>query len=286
MDKVAIVTESVACLPKDLAKKYGVLVVPLPVIIGGQVYYDGVDITPGEVYELQRKRKVLPTTSAASPSEIIQVYRTASEKANAILHLSLSSKFSMTFDSARQAKEMAKEAIPGVEIEVLDTRTAAGAQGFLVLAAAQVAASGGSLTQAIQAVEQLAPKVHIFITVDTLHFLAKGGRVPKAAAWAGSLLSIKPILQVAEGEALPFERIRTKPKAIKRLLEIMEKRAGQKGVHVNLMHAGVPEEAEELKKQLLARFDCAELYVTEFTPVMGVHTGPGLVGLAFYSEES
>ncbi|PIU57470.1 MAG: hypothetical protein COS88_00995, partial [Chloroflexi bacterium CG07_land_8_20_14_0_80_51_10] len=91
MDKVAIVTESVACLPKDLAKKYGVLVVPLPVIIGGQVYYDGVDITPGEVYELQRKRKVLPTTSAASPSEIIQVYRTASEKANAILHLSLSS---------------------------------------------------------------------------------------------------------------------------------------------------------------------------------------------------
>ena len=286
MDKVAIVTESVACLPKDLAKKYGVLVVPLPVIIGGQVYYDGVDITPGEVYELQRKRKVLPTTSAASPSEIIQVYRTASEKANAILHLSLSSKLSMAFDSARQAKEMAKEAIPGVEIEVLDTRTAAGAQGFLVLAAAQVAASGGSLTQAIQAVEQLAPKVHIFITVDTLHFLAKGGRVPKAAAWAGSLLSIKPILQVAEGEALPFERIRTKPKAIKRLLEIMEKRAGQKGVHVNLMHAGVPEEAEELKKQLLARFDCAELYVTEFTPVMGVHTGPGLVGLAFYSEES
>ena len=286
MDKVAIVTESVACLPKDLAKKYGILVVPLPVIIGGQVYHDGVDITPGEVYELQRKRKVLPTTSAASPGEIIEVYRKASKKANAILHLSLSSKLSMEFDSARQAKEMAKEAIPGVEIEVLDTRTAAGAQGFLALAAAQVAASGGSLAQAIQAVEQLAPKVHLFVTVDTLHFLAKGGRVPKAAAWAGSLLSIKPILQVAEGEALPFERIRTKPKAIKRLLEIMEKRAGQKRVHVNLMHAGVPEEAEELKKQLLARFDCAELYVTEFTPVMGVHTGPGLVGLAFYSEES
>ena len=286
MQKLAIVTDSTACLPQELVEKYDVLVVPLSLIIEGQVYQDGVDMTPSEVYELQRKRKVLPTTSAASPGEIIEVYRKASKKANAILHLSLSSKLSMEFDSARQAKEMAKEAIPGVEIEVLDTRTAAGAQGFLALAAAQVAASGGSLTQAIQAVEQLAPKVHLFVTVDTLHFLAKGGRVPKAAAWAGSLLSIKPILQVAEGEALPFERIRTKPKAIKRLLEIMEKRAGQKRVHVNLMHAGVPEEAEELKKQLLARFDCAELYITEFTPVMGVHTGPGLVGLAFYSEES
>jgi DegV family protein with EDD domain len=126
----------------------------------------------------------------------------------------------------------------------------------------------------------------LFVTVDTLHFLAKGGRVPKAAAWAGSLLSIKPILQVTEGEAIPVERIRTKPKAVKRLLELMEERAGRKQLHVNLMHTGVPEEAEELKEQVLARFDCAELYVTEFTPVMGVHTGPGLVGLAFYSEDN
>ncbi len=120
--------------------------------------------------------------------------------------------------------------------------------------------------------------------MDTLHFLAKGGRVPKAADWASSLLSIKPIIQLTDGEAIPLEKIRTKPKAAKRLIELMEERAGKKQMHVNIMHAGVPEEAEDLKKQVLDRFECVELYITEFTPVMGVHTGPGLIGLAFYTS--
>lgn len=284
MGRVAVVTDSVACLPHELAEQYGILVVPLLVVVGDRVYQEGVDITPGEVYELQRRSAILPTTSAPSPGEILESYRKVSDKADAILHLTLSPKLSMAFDSAMQAKEMAKGELPGVVVEVFDTRTAAGAQGFLVMAAAKVAASGGDIPQIIEAVKQLAPKVHLFVTIDNLFFLAKGGRVPKVAAWASSVLSIKPIIELIEGEALVHARVRTKPRAVGRMLDLMEEKSGQKQIHVNLMHAGVPEEAEELKKQISDRFDCTELYISEFSPVMGAHTGPGLLGLAFYSD--
>jgi len=285
MGKVTIITDSSSCLPKELIEKYGVFVVPMRLIIEGQVYRDGVDITPGEVYNLQRSSRILPTTSAPSPGEFLEAYRAASEKSDTLLSIAISHKLSMVFEAAIQAKEMARETIPGVEIEVFDAQTAAGAHGLLVLAAARVIDSGGNLAEAVREIERLLPRLNIVVTLDTLYFLAKGGRVPKAAAWASSLLSIKPILQITDGEAIPLERIRTKPKAIKRLLEIMEERAGKRRMHVNIMHAGVLEEAEVLKQQVLDRFECAELYVTEFTPVMGVHTGPGLIGLAFYSEE-
>ncbi|MFA4835436.1 MAG: DegV family protein [Dehalococcoidia bacterium] len=282
---MTIITDSSSCLPKELIEKYGVFVVPMRLIIEGQVYRDGVDITPGEVYNLQRSSRILPTTSAPSPGEFLEAYRAASEKSDTLLSIAISHKLSMVFEAAIQAKEMARETIPGVEIEVFDAQTAAGAHGLLVLAAARVIDSGGNLAEAVREIERLLPRLNIVVTLDTLYFLAKGGRVPKAAAWASSLLSIKPILQITDGEAIPLERIRTKPKAIKRLLEIMEERAGKRRMHVNIMHAGVLEEAEVLKQQVLDRFECAELYVTEFTPVMGVHTGPGLIGLAFYSEE-
>ena len=285
MRKVSIITDSSACLPQEQITKYDISVVPLRLIIDGHVYRDGVDITPGEIYNLQRSSKILPTTSAPSPGEFLETYRTASEKSDAILSIAISHKLSMSFDSALQAKEIAREKLPKVKIEVLDARTAAGAHGFLVMAATRIIAAGGGLAEAIQEVERLFSKINLVVTVDTLYFLAKGGRVPRAAAWATSFLSIKPILEVAGGEAVLLERIRTKPRAVARLMEIMEERAGRKQLHVNLMHAGVPEEAEEFKNKVLARFDCAELYVTEFTPVMGVHTGPGLIGLAFYSEE-
>lgn len=284
MGKVAIITDSSACLPQEMVEKYGILVVPMRLIIQGQVYRDGVDITPGKVYNLQRSSRVLPTTSAPSPGEFLEAYCTAGKRSDAILSIAISHKLSMVFEAAVQAKEMAKDAMPGVEIEVIDAQTAAGAQGLLVLAAARVAASGGGLPEVMREIERISPRINIFAAVDTLYFLAKGGRVPKAAAWASSLLSIKPILQVADGEGAPLEKIRTRSKAINRMVEIMEERAGRQRMHINIMHADALEEAEKLKKQVLARFECVELCITEFTPVMGVHTGPGLVGLAFYSE--
>lgn len=284
MKKVAVITDSASCLPGELIHQYGVMVVPLRLIIEGKVYRDGVDITPDEVYSLQRANRILPTTSAPSPGEFLEVYRAASADADALLSISISHKFSMVFSAASQARDMAREALPGVRIEVLDARTAAGAQGFLVLAAARAVAAGSDVVQAIEEIERLRPRVNMVATVDTLHFLARGGRMPQAAAWAGSMLSIKPIIHVTD-EAVPLEKIRTKPRATRRLIEIMEERSGRKGLHVNIMHAGVPDEAENLKRQILDWFECREIFVTEFPPVIGVHTGPGTIGLAFYRDE-
>ncbi len=285
MDKVAIVTDSLACVPKDQAEELGIFVVPSSVTIKDRVYHDGIDISPSEVYDLQRKSKVLPTTSAASPGEFLNIYTSAAEKADSILHVCITPKLTMTYDAATRAKEMARESLPNTRIEILDTSTAAGAQGFLAMAAARVAIAGGDIAEVTDAVRKLIPRIQLYVTVDTLYFLSKGGRVPKVAAWATSLLSIKPILQISNGQATPVERVRTKPRAMNRLIQIMREKVGQKPVHVNLMHAGVPDEAEELKKKISDQFDCAELYITEFSPVMGAHTGPGLIGFAFYNDE-
>ncbi len=285
MPKVAIVTDSLASVPKEQVEKLDIFIVPSSVTIGDRVYHDGIDITPSEVYNLQRKSRVIPTTSAASPGEFLNTYTAAAKKADSILHVCITPSLTMTYDAATRAKEMAKESLPNTRIEIFDTGTAAGAQGFLAMEAARVAKSGGDISDAIDAIQKLIPRVHLYVTVDTLYFLAKGGRVPRVAAWAASLLSIKPILQISNGQATPVERVRTKPRAMNRLLQIMREQTGQKPVHVNLMHAGVPDEAEELKQKITRQFDCAELYITEFSPVMGAHTGPGLVGFAFYSDE-
>lgn len=285
MRKVAIVTDSLACVPSEQAEKLGISIVPSSVTIADQVYHDGIDITPSEVYELQRKSGILPTTSAASPGEFLQVYYEAAQQAESILHVCITPSLTMTYEAAIRAKQMAAESLPDTRIEIIDTGTGAGAQGFMAMAAARVAIEGGDLSDAIDVVKQMIPRVFLYVTVDTLHFLAKGGRVPKVAAWASSLLSIKPILQIYNGQATPVERVRTKPRAMNRLIQIMQAKTGERPVHVNLMHAGVPDEAEELRQRISQGFTCVELYVTEFSPVMGAHTGPGLVGFAFYSDD-
>lgn len=283
--KLAIVTDSLACLPKNEAEKNSIYVVPSSVIIGDHIYLDGIDITPGEVYDLQRRKKFLPTTSAASPWELMKIYHEASENADEILYVCITPKLTMAYESAVRAKEIANKEIPNVRIEVLDTESAAGAQGLMAIAAARVATSGEGIDDAIAVVKQLMEKTKLFVIVDTLYFLAKGGRVPKIAAWASSLLSIKPVLQLTKGETIPLERVRTKPKATSRMIDIVAQNVGDKIAHMNLMHAGVPDEAEELKKQITARFNCAELFMSEFSPAMGAHTGPGLLGIAFYCDD-
>ena len=282
--RVAIVTDSTACVPREFVEKYDIRVVPINVIFEDRVYRDGVDITPDEVYSLLRGAKRLPTTSSPPPGVYLETYREASKEAEGILCISVSSGLSSIFESSWQARELAKEELPGVAIEVIDCRTAAGGQAFVVMEAARVAASGQSLAEVTEVAKKMMAKVNVIVILDTLYYLAKGGRIPKAAAWAGSLLEIKPIIEV-KGEASLLARARTKPRGVERLLKIMRERAGTgHPLHVIVMHANAAHEAEKLKERVESEFDCAELFTAEFTPVMGVHTGPGLLGLAFYTE--
>jgi len=283
-----VVTDSVACLPKELVDKYAISIVPISLIIEGRVYKDGVDITPTEVYRLLSANKSNPTTSSPTPGDFIQVYRDLSksvEGIEGIVCITICSDISMMFDSATKAKLMAEEEKLPVSINLVDSRTAGGAQGFVALAAARAAASGKDLAEVTRTAELMIPRVNMIAVLDTLYYLARAGRIPKIAAWAGSMLKINPILTFAHDRIGMLERARTKPRGVNRLVEIMQERTKGKPVHVNVMHANVADEAATLKERIESEFRCTELYVTDFAPTMGVQAGPGTLALAFYSEE-
>ena len=285
-NKVAIVTDSVACISPEQAEKYGIEVVPIELHFEDRVYRDGIDLSPTEFYTLFRQAKKLPTTAAALPGSFLEAYHKASRRAASILCISLSAKLSGMFNSAQLAIERLNGALPDTAIRVLDCGTAAAAQGLVVLAAAKAAASGEDLTGVIETAKSVMQRVRLFVMVDTLRYLVKGGRVPKVAALATSLLRIKPILTIANGEAVPVTNPRTIPGAMKRILELMgQKIVTGQPLHVAVMHADALDKAMVLREQISSRFDCAELFITEFTPVMGAHTGPGVIGIAFYPED-
>ncbi|MBA7594004.1 Protein DegV [subsurface metagenome] len=285
MAKVGIITDTIACLPRELVEEYGIVLVPINIIFEDRVYQDDVDITPSEVYRLLKEGKI-PTTSAPSPGVYLEAFRELSQRVESIVCITIAAELTMVHQSATQAREMAKEELPHTPVEVIDSRTAAGSQGLITLAAARAAAAGQSLDEVIKVTRDMIPRAHFLAVIDTLTYLAKHGRVPAIAAWAGSRLQIKPLLTVSNGKARPITVVRTKRRGMERLLEIMRQRTGANSpIHVIVLHANVLEEAESLKQRISQEFNCVEIYVKDFTPVMGVHTGPGLIGAAFYADD-
>jgi DegV family protein with EDD domain len=286
MRKVAIVTDTTACVPQEYVAKYDIEVVPVQLIFEDKTYRDGIDISPTEFYALLRQAKKIPTTSASSPNPYLEAYHKASQKAPSILCLTEPSRFSAMFESARVAMEMARKTLHNVAIEVLECTTAAAGQGLVALAAAKAAALGRTPNEVLAIAKKTMSRVNLFATLDTLHYLAKSGRVPQAAALVNSLLSIKPIFSLNHSDARTVALPRTTKSAMKRMLKLMESTVvrGQP-LHVAVMHADALDQAIALKNRISAQFECEEIFITEFTPVMGVHTGPGLIGIAFYSEE-
>jgi DegV family protein with EDD domain len=259
--------------------------VPVQLIFGDKTYRDGVDISPSDFYNLLRQAKVTPSTSASSPVPYLEAYRKAGQKAESILCLTEPSRFSAMFDSAGVAREMAKKTFKNVFIEVVECTTAAAGQGLVALAAAKAAKIGKSLNEVVGVTVRMMSRVNIFATLDTLQYLAKSGRVPQAAALVNSLLNIKPIFTLNHSDARTVALPRTMKSAIKHILKLMEQNMHKGPMHVAVMHADAMDKAVTLKNQISSKFECNEIFITEFTPVMGVHTGPGLIGVAFYSEE-
>ena len=285
MAKVGIITDTIACLPRELVEEYGIVIVPINIIFEDRVYQDEVDITPSEVYRLLGEGKI-PTTSAPSPGVYLEAYRELSQRVESIVCITIATELTMVYQSATQAREMAKEALPNTTIEVIDSRAVAGALGFIVLEAARIASEEGELVQAIDAARGMLGRVNFLAMLDTLFYLARTGRIGRAAAWAASLLDMKPIVEHSPsiGETTPLARPRTKAKAIEHMLKTMTERVGDSRVHVIVHHADELEEGERLKAAIGSRFNCAELHLTEFTPVMGVHAGPGVLAISFYAD--
>jgi DegV family protein with EDD domain len=285
MSGVRVVADSSVCLPRELIEKYKIELVPETIIFGTTVYHDGVDLVPGDFYVMLEHAKDLPTTSAPSPQDFLDAYQKVAKDADSIACILVTSGFSQM---GLQAAQTARESVPEPPIEIFDSRTAVGAYGFVVLAAAKAAAAGKSLPEVLQAAKDVQKRANLIFTLDTLKYLAKGGRIGKAAQWAGTMLSIKPILEVpvSTGAIEPLERVRSRPKAIRRLLELMQERVSQgQRVHVSIDHANVPEEADHLKSQVSSLFDCTEIFINGWAPVAGVHCGPGVIGISFYTED-
>jgi DegV family protein with EDD domain len=277
--KVAIVTDSTATLPKDLVEELDIRVVPVVLVLGGQTYRDGVDITPEEVYRRLRSGEAIPTSAPPSVGDFLRAYATAGQQASAIVSIHMSPKLSSTHTVATAAGELLDDA----RVRVVDCQTAAIGQGFVVLEAARAAAAGATLHEVQRRIEEVAPKVSLLFTLDSLEYLRRGGRIGGAAALAGTLLQIKPVLYLSEGRVEVFSKPRTKHRAVALILQQMEKQVGGRPIRAAVLHADALQEAEELRQFVAHRFDCVELLISEFTPVMGAHTGPGLLGVAFYA---
>ena len=287
MKKVAIVTDTTACVPPEQVARYDIEVVPVQLIIGERTYRDSIDITPTEFYALLRQSKKQPTTSSSSPDPYLRAYENASNRAQSILCLTEPAKFSAMYNSARVAMDTARNTLRNTTIDVVECTTAAAGQGLVALAAAKAAALDKPLEEVREIAKNIMSKVNLYATLDTLTYLVRSGRVPQAAALVNSILNIKPIFTLNHADAHTVALPRTMKSALKRMLNLMEPTAvkGQP-LHVAVMHADAPAEAINLRNKITSQFECEEIYITEFTPVMGVHTGPGLIGVAFYGEES
>jgi len=280
---VAIATDSIACLTRELVEQYGIEIIPINFYACGKLYRDLVDLTPSEAYELFLKEPDSFKSSAASPEDCLQAYRAASRRAKNILCITVSSELSTMYNAARDAKELAKAELPKINIEVMDSQTATPAEGFVALAAARAAAEGDDLAEVVSVAEEIKGRVNAIVFLDTIRHVYRSGRIPKVASQVGSILNIKPILNVS-GKVHFTAAVRNRKHGIKRILYMMREKVGQNPVRVAVMHAYAPDEAGRLKEQIASEFNCTELWITEFSPIMGYACGTGTVGIAFYTE--
>lgn len=252
----------------------------MPFMLNGHSYLDGVDISATEVYEQLAYERPF-RTSAPSPGDYLKVYREALREYDAILCLTVPSKISMMYESACSAAEQVPK---GAIVHVLDTGTAAGGQALIDVAAAEAAATGATLEEIEQLIANLGGKVRLYGLIVAPKYLARTGRVPAPLPSAASALSIKPVFTIAQGRIKLVSVARTEKAGVDRMLLRMHADVGRKPVRVIIQHANAPRQAENLRQRVEADFNCTELRVTEFSPIIGFATGPGCLALAFRAE--
>jgi DegV family protein with EDD domain len=273
MSSVGVVTDSTADLPAGLQERYGLACVPLVVNWDGQTYRDKIDLSTDEFYRRLRTSKSLPKTGAPSPAAFEEAFRQQLKEHDAVVGVSLPSKLSGTLDVARRAAE----SVDPRRISIVDSGSVSIGQAWLVEAAASMGADGAEPGDIVQRLEQLKPRLRIFCVLETLEFLQRGGRIGRARALVGTLLSVKPILAVRDGEVHPVERVRTMAGAVRRMVELV---VGLGSVERLCVIQGAAEtHAQDIEHQLRARYPELTVEHGEIGPVLGTHAGPGVVGV-------
>jgi DegV family protein with EDD domain len=277
---IKIVTDSTAYLPEAIVRQHDIRVVPLYVHFGEEAFREGVELSDEEFYARLKEAPALPTTSQPSAGEFHQIFEELAEAGHEIVTLTISSKLSGTWNSAMAAKDM----LPEAGISVVDSFSTAVGLHLMINAAIEAAAAGATRQEVVERIEEIKKTSQLWFVVDTLEYLAKGGRIGNARAFMGTLLKVKPILTLQDGAIEPCEQVRSKPKALARMIEIAEEYVGSKGpqAKVAVLNALVPAEAEALGQELVKRMGCAPPLVGDLGPVIGTHTGPGVVGIALH----
>ena len=281
MSNIAIIVDSTAYIPEELIKKYKIHVIPQILHWNRKNFLDGVDIKPVDYYQRLQIASEIPTTSQPSAGEFADFIKEVNKKADSILAILISDKLSGTLDSAYSAKDM----LPGIQIEIVDSMSTSMGLGWIALASAKAAEQGKPFEQVVKLAKSLVPKSRMIFVVDTLEYLHKGGRIGGAKRLMGTVLSVKPLLHLQDGRIEPLASPRTKQKAITQMLDIIEDEIkGNENVRMAVINALAQEDAANLMEVIQRRFNPIELIKADMSPVIGTHVGPGTVGVAWLPD--
>jgi len=276
---VKIVTDSGADLPDQLAKELGVTVVPLYVRFGEEVYRDRVSISADEFYERLTHDPVHPSTTQPGPQDFLEAYQKLSAEADGIVSIHISGKLSGTCNSALMAKDMLETGCP---VEVVDSEQLTMSLGLIVIAAAEMAKAGENMGKIVEWVKQAIPKTSLLFLLDTLEYLKRGGRIGKAKALLGSILSVKPVLTIKDGELVPVGQARNRAKGMDRLFEYVKNAGNIEDMAI--VYNTTPDEAQALAERIGSVFDREKIRIARVGPGLGVHGGPGAMILSIRGE--
>ena len=282
-DRFAIVVDGTACLSNEVEREFDIRWLPLHVDIGKETFTANVDLSAAEFYAKIAAPGVLTGTSQPNMGECRDVYdRIAREGTRKMLVLTVASELSGTYSVAATTAQ----AMPEVEIEVIDSRSLAGGISLIATAVGRQRRAGGSFQDGVALAKRMAGKIPILAVADTLEYLKRSGRVSGAQALFGSMLQVKPILEVADGKVHPIDRVRTRDKAVARMKEIVSERVPEGArLHACTLHTNDPERARGVAEWVQERFHCVEHWTAEAGPVIGARAGPGVVGLCWYRED-
>ncbi len=277
---VKIITDTLSDISNEMAAQLGITLIPLYIRFGETIYRDRIDISAEDFYRRLVNESRLPSTTQPSPNDFLELYKKLSEETDEILVITISGKMSGTSQSAIQAKDLIKNK---VKIEIIDSRQVAMAEGYVALTALKAANKGANLAQAAQAARNAIDRVHVVAYFDTLKYLAKGGRIGKASGLIGSLLSVKPILNIRDGEMAPLTRVRSLSAGMDYIYNFVAGYSNIEGLSVE--HATNKPEAEKLTERLNALFPKEKIYTTVLSPVIGTYTGPGAIAVILLEAE-
>jgi DegV family protein with EDD domain len=284
--KITVVTDSIAQVPDELVHQLGIHVVPFSVVVEGKIYTDLVDLNLNELYQRMRQEKELRlSTSAPSVGQYYETFKECWQSgADSLVYVGITSRLSHGFSSAAEAARMMGAEAGSPPVYLYDSRLATVAQGFLAIEAAKLASRGVQPEVIIQRLAEERKRIGFAASLETLEYLAKGGRIGKAAYMLGSAMHIHPIISLnIKGEVTPVGRSSGHQKMIEEIIRYTKKKsAGCRSISLAVMHANAEENAEKLKAMAVEQFHPDEIYITDFTPTMVAHTGPGLLGLAYH----